>query len=126
MDCSCHDSLLLILLDHTVAMVLSATEYLGDIFCGFGVNGDPRKHGNAFGYGRQMCEKGGSSIGFSNVIDGTHHRLQVLQDFHIDWGLNVRLPGFRGDYEKFALCSEGSKDSSRLRVRGLAFQVFPP
>ena len=111
-----HNSLLLILFDHTVSVVLSATEYFRNIVCWLRVNCDPCEHGNAFGDGRQMREKGRSSIGFPNVIDGTHHRLQVLQDLHVDWRLNIRLLGFRGDDEELALGSEGSKDSSRLAM----------
>lgn len=72
------DLLLLILLDHTVPIELSATEYLCHIVCGFGVDGDPGKNSNAFRYGCQVGEERGPSIGFSNVVDGTHHRLQVF------------------------------------------------
>ena len=106
-------------------MVLGATEYFRHIVCGFGVNGYPGEHGNAFGNGCQMGEKGRCSVGFSNVIDSTHHGLQVLQDFHIDWRLNIRLPGFGGDNKELALCSKGSKDSSRLVMRGSACQILP-
>lgn len=125
MDYGGDDLLFLILLDDTVSMVLSATEYFSHIVCGFGVNRYPGEHGNAFGYGCQMGEKGRSSIGFSNVIDSTHHGLQVLQDLHIDWRLDIRLPGFCGDNEEFALGSESSKDRSRLMIRGSACQILP-
>ena len=115
------DLLFLIILDHTVPMVLSTTQYFIHVVRRFRVDRNPGEHRNTFRYGCQMGEKRGSSIGFSNVIDGTHHRLQVLQDLHIDWGLNVWLPGFGCDDEKFALRSKGSKDSSRLGIQGSAY-----
>lgn len=52
------DLLLLILLDHTVPIELSATEYLRHIIRGFGVDGNPGKNSNAFRYGCQMGEQG--------------------------------------------------------------------
>ena len=98
-------------------MVLSAAEYFSDIVCGFGINRNPGEHGNAFGNGCQMGEKGRCSIGFSDVIDGTHHRLQILQDLHIDWGLDVWLPSLGGDNEKLAFRGKSPKDSSRLMIQ---------
>ena len=117
MDGDNDDLLLLILLDHTIPIELSAAEYFRHIVCRFGVDGYPGEHGNAFGYSGQMGEKGRCSIGFSDVIDSTHHGLQVLQDLHVDWGLDIRFPGSRGDNKEFAFCSKGSQDSSRLVVR---------
>ena len=83
-DCNTDDLLFFIFLDHTVSMILGGTQYFRHIVCGFGINIYPGQYGNAFGYGCQMVEEGRCSIGFSNVIDGTHHGLQVLQDLHID------------------------------------------
>ena len=79
------DLLLLVFFDHTVPMVLSATQYLNDIVCGFRIDRNPGEHGDAFRYGGQMDKKRGCSIGFSNVINSTHHGLQILQDLHVDW-----------------------------------------
>ena len=107
-------------------MVLSATEYFCDIVRGLRVNCNPGEDSDTFGDCCQMREKGGYSIGFSDVIDGTHHGLQVLQDLHIDWRLDVRLFSFCGDNEELALRSKGSKNIRGLMVRGSACQILPP
>lgn len=70
--------LFFIFFEHSVAIELGASECVSNIACWFWVDRNPSKYCNTLGDGCQMIENGRAAVGFANIIDGAHGRLELL------------------------------------------------